>query len=125
MKHMNTYTIHIPEMTNDNRANIMCNSYRFGTVNMLELAALSAEAEAKAKAKVARTGKPVIERANVGIYDMYTTSGQYLIEREVDWCTGRETGWWATFEIVEDGHRIQMDDFFRTLAEAKAFIATV
>lgn len=124
MEH-NTYQIRInPNRGLDNRDNFMVNSYRYGIVTAAEAMELRDADEAKAKAKVARTGKPVTIRINVGIYEVFTTSGHYQIEKELveDGYGQRETGWWILSEWDSDGFLNRHEEIFQTLKLAKEWV---
>ena len=97
----------------------MIDTYRWGLVSSAEAAELREADEAKAKAKVARTGEPVTIRINVGIYNVFTTSGHFVIEKELDHFTEEETGWWVVLEYI-DGWPCEIGITFRTLRDAKA-----
>lgn len=100
------------------------NTYRWGLVSMQESIELREAEEAKAKAKVARTGKPVTLRMNLGMYDFFTTSGHYRIEKELDHATEEETGWWIVIEYLH-GHGCETGNYFRTLRDAKDYLTSL
>lgn len=102
------------------------NTYRWGHVTPQEAIELREADEAKAKAKVARTGKPVIIRINVGIYNVFTTSGHYQVEKEWedDADGGRETGWWICSEVI-NGWNEQMEVVHPTLRDAKDYLGSL
>lgn len=102
------------------------NTYRWGLVTPQEAIELREADEAKAKAKVARTGKPVIIRINVGIYNVFTTSGHYQVEKEWedDADGGRETGWWICSEVI-NGWNEQMEVVHPTLRDAKEYLGSL
>ena len=102
------------------------NTYRWGLVSMQESIELREADEAKAKAKVARTGKPVTIRINVGIYDVFTTSGHYQVEKELEenGYGERETGWWICSEVI-NGWNEQMEVIHPTLRDAKDYLSAL
>jgi hypothetical protein len=108
---------------NNFTTNPMIDTYRWGRVTFQEAIELREADEAKAKAKAARTGNPVTLRTNVGMYEVFTTSGHYRIEKELDHDTEEETGWWVVYE-VDGSWSTEMDLYFRTLREAKAHVAS-
>jgi hypothetical protein len=104
-------------------SDLIINTYRWGLVPAQKVAELREAAEAKAKAKVARTGEPVTIRVNVGMYEIFTTSGHYQVEKELDLdhYGEKETGWWICSEYI-DGWVERMEVTHPTLRAAKTYL---
>ena len=104
---------------------LMINTYRWGLVSSQEVIELREADQAKAKAKVARTGETVTIRINVGIYEVFTTSGHYQVEKEWEDNAdgGRETGWWICSEVI-NGWNEQMEVVHPTLRDAKDYLTS-
>lgn len=102
------------------------NTYRYGLVTSQEALKLREADGAKAKAKVARTGETVTIRINVGIYEVFTTSGHYQVEKEHEEVGygERETGWWICSEVI-NGWNEQMDVVHPTLRDAKDYLSSL
>ena len=105
---------------------LMINTYRWGLVSSQEVIELREADQAKAKAKVARTGETVTIRINVGIYEVFTTSGHYQVEKEWEDNAdgGRETGWWICSEVI-NGWNEQMEVVHPTLRDAQAYLTSL
>ena len=105
---------------------LMINTYRWGLVSSEEVIELREADQAKAKAKVARPGETVTIRINVGIYEVFTTSGHYQVEKEWEDNAdgGRETGWWICSEVI-NGWNAQMEVVHPTLRDAKDYLTSL
>lgn len=108
-------------VTRDNRDAIYIDSYRYGTVTVKEALRLDEERVEQAWQQLARNpDKPIIQRINVGIYEVFALGGRFNISHEVD-DYGQQTGWWIVKreDPVDEGWWMTLDEVFPTLREAK------